>query len=113
MDWQLSNALFIAITTLLVFAALALVAWLTLGNRLKWKWIGSWMALGVTVVIIQIQGTAMPRVTVNTELPSVPNKQIEFQPTELIPKRPMKEWRDSTDKFDEEQDRRIEENKGD
>ena len=109
MEMQLGNAAFVAITTLAVFLTVGVAAKLTI-RQIKWKWIGTWMMFGVAIAIIQVQGTASPKLTVHAPIPTVQAKEIKIERVDLIPHRSMDEWRKSTDDFDKEQDKRIKEN---
>lgn len=110
MEWQIGNSLFIAVTTLATFLVAGLVTKLII-KSIKWKWFGAWMVIGVCIVVIQINSTSSPKMTVKTSIPSIPNKQLTIERMELIPERSFKEWQESTDVFDGVQDERIKENK--
>lgn len=109
MDLQLNNALFLVVTTLAVFFTVGVVAKLSY-RRIKYRWLGAWMVLGVGVTLIQIQGAALPRITVDAQIPRAPEASMKIEPNELVPQRSFDEWRESSDKFDEKQDERISEN---
>lgn len=109
MDWQLSNALFIAVTTLSTFLVLGLAAKLTL-RFIRWSHVGAWMVFGLAVVMFQIVGTATPRLTVEGKIPSAPEGRQQIESTALIPNRPFSDFTRKIDAFDEKQDQRIKEN---
>lgn len=109
MEMQLSNAVFIAATTLMTFVVTGGAAKL-LFRSIKWKWLSLWLVFGIAVTMIQVLGTASPKLTLNSTIPKPPKTSDSIEHVDLIPDRELTEWKEKIDKFDEKQDKRITEN---
>ena len=109
MEWQLANAAFLVITTLSTFLVLGLVVKL-LVRQVKWSYFGLWMILGIAVTLMQVLGTASPKVTLNAPIPEAPTVTMDIERADLIPVRPMSDFTRKIDEFDAKQDQRIKEN---